>query len=181
MERADEEDLDAAIAEEEEEYGFERLGSVAESETEAETDTLDCRYRDGDDDSYSERTLLPSLSADDSATVRAMREERIIKRYLLTSPPPPSSSSSSRLSTATFASEASSTATLKHKTGSVYRSNSTSQTSARNSARESGNGHGYGRQDGLGVGVGYGYRGEGEGKKRASEWARSYGDLVERF
>lgn len=178
---ADEEDLEDATAEREEyegeDYAIGELDSVAETETETET----LYSRDGDD-GYSE-SLLRSYP-DDSETVRAMREESIITQYR--TPQPPSSSS-------TFSSSRLSTSTLKNtKKTSVYGSDSTSHhISARGRERENGYGRGeYGVKDR----VGYGYSGEGkrevgrgvhrdeeEGrKKRASEWARSYRDLVER-
>lgn len=201
VERADEEDLEDAIAEEGEDegdYGTERLDSVIERETETETETLD--YRDGDDDDGYSDSLRPY--PDDSETVRAMQEESLITQYMtpLPPPPPPSSSfssSSSRLSTSTSTSTFSSSSTLKPtKTDSVYRSNSTSRTAPRGIEDTNENGHGRGalteqktrRRDRLGY-SGEGGRGGGLGeeegrekkKKRASEWARSYGDLVERM
>lgn len=193
VERADEEDLEDAIAEEGEDegdYGTERLDSVIERET--ETETLDYRDGDDDDDGYSD-SLRPY--PDDSETVRAMQEESLITQYMtpLPPPPPPSSSfssSSSRLSTST--SIFSSSSTLKPtKTDSVYHSNSSSRTTPHNIENTNKNRHGRGglteqktrRRDRLGYGGegGFGEEGREKKKKRASEWARSYGDLVERL
>lgn len=194
VERADEEDLEGAIAEEGEDegdYGTERLDSVIETET--ETETLDYRDGDDDDDGYSD-SLRPY--PDDSETIRAMQEESLITQYMTPLPPPPSSfsSSSSRLSTST--STFSSSSTLKPtKTDSLYRSNSTSHTGPRGIEDTNENGQGRGglteqktrRRDRLGYGGeggrvgGLGEEERKKNKKRASEWARSYGDLVERM
>ena len=167
--------LDAAIAEQEqeeeeeeeegyggeEEYAIGELDSVAE--TEIGTGTRD--YPDG----YSESVLLSY--PDDSQTVRAMREESIITQYMTSPPQPPPSSSSS--STSRLSTSSSSSTLINTKTTSVYGFKPRETTGGRR-IREQAYGEGKG-------GRGDYEEEEGRRMKTASEWARSYGDLVERM
>lgn len=204
---ADEEDLEDAIAEREEyegeDYAIGELDSVAETETETET----LYSRDGDD-GYSE-SLLRSYP-DDSETVRAMREESIITQYRTPQPPSSSSTfSSSRLSTSSSSTSTLKNMKKTSVYGSDSTSHHVSAR-GRERENGYGRGE-YGVNDRVGYGysgegkreVGGGVHrdeeeeeegggrrmerkrasgDEGEGrKKRASEWARSYRDLVERM
>ena len=153
LEQADDADLDAAIAEEEEadsEYAVGRLATVAEDETLGHDD-------DGYNSAHYSETLRDS---DDSETLRGMQEESIIKKYMT-----PSTSSLS--------------SSLKTRSDSVYHHHQRN----RGSENESGNQRrDYGVTEPK-MRTGYAEDGYGERiqRKTASEWARSYNNLVDRM